>query len=343
MKKSVFILQLFFCCYCLLISHSSYGQSPEISLRELASGQIKKGVRTLGMGGDGATWGNYSMVWRDTGTALLDAGVTAYPNNNAFSFTAVGITTPAIWHGLAIYAMALSQNAMNIKTSLKSPGLGSGSVPVHGDGNNQSLFIKAAMPFGKVFSFGALLSYERSQFNAFSDNNAANYVRYQTNWLPSGGLGLSWQPTKRVLVGFRGVFNHDWERRIDNKGVAEGLNSSYEYRLGISVGAWKGALIDLGGSIRYRNNQMNNTKSSDLEPNVGFEQNFWQRHFALRAGLDESSQVCGFSIRFRPIVLDVAYVRDLGLARFGTLFGTNSNSVIATFVFDYEALSKKKN
>lgn len=51
------------CSGCLLLLASrSYGQSPEFSLREFASGQIKKGVRSIGMGGDGATWGNYSLV-----------------------------------------------------------------------------------------------------------------------------------------------------------------------------------------------------------------------------------------------------------------------------------------
>ena len=48
----------------------SLAQSPEISIREFASGQIKKGVRSIGMGGDGATNGNYSMVWKDSATAL---------------------------------------------------------------------------------------------------------------------------------------------------------------------------------------------------------------------------------------------------------------------------------
>ena len=62
---------------CLMFTSRSYGQNPEFSLREFASGQIKKGVRSIGMGGDGATWGNYSLVWRDSSTALLDAGVTA--------------------------------------------------------------------------------------------------------------------------------------------------------------------------------------------------------------------------------------------------------------------------
>ncbi len=39
---------------------------PETALREFASAQIKKGVRVLGFGGDGATWGNYSLGWNES-------------------------------------------------------------------------------------------------------------------------------------------------------------------------------------------------------------------------------------------------------------------------------------
>ena len=64
-------------------------QSPELAMREFASGQIKKGVRSIGFGGDGATWGNYGLVYRDAATVLGDVGVTQYTNGNQFSFTAV--------------------------------------------------------------------------------------------------------------------------------------------------------------------------------------------------------------------------------------------------------------
>src|ERR1035437_2658247 len=94
-----------------LISIQVYSQSPELSMRNFASVQIKKGVRAIGMGGNGATWGNYSLIYRDTASALIDGGSTTYTNNNTFSFTAVGVTTPDLWHGLAIYAIAQSQYA----------------------------------------------------------------------------------------------------------------------------------------------------------------------------------------------------------------------------------------
>ena len=48
-----------------IFSTCARAQSPELSMREFASSQIKKGVRSIGFGGDGATWGNYSLVWQD--------------------------------------------------------------------------------------------------------------------------------------------------------------------------------------------------------------------------------------------------------------------------------------
>jgi hypothetical protein len=339
MKKNIFItIQNLL----LFISIQSYGQSPELSMRNFASVQIKKGVRAIGMGGNGATWGNYSLIYRDSATALIDAGATTYTNNNSFSFTAVGASTPAIWHGLVIYAIAQSQYAANIATSLKSPGLGTGSIPVHGDGSDQGIYIKAAMPLVKGFSVGVLLSYERSQFNALSDLNTANFVKYHTNWSPSIGAGITWQPNKRILIGFRGRYDTDQEIRTDNSSTAQGVNSGGEYRLGIAFVLWKGALIDIGGTAVTHTNRIYNTQTVIYNPNLGFEQALWKRHLAVRIGFDESSPTCGFSIRIKPIVLDVAYIRNLGIDRVGDLFGTTSNSFIATFTVNFEQLSKKK-
>lgn len=103
----------------------AFAQSPELSMREFSSGQIKKGVRSIGFGGDGATWGNYALVWRDADSAILDYGNTHYTNRNNFDFVAVGLNTPPLWHDLTIYAVAMYQNTNNIRFSAKSPGLGS--------------------------------------------------------------------------------------------------------------------------------------------------------------------------------------------------------------------------
>jgi hypothetical protein len=67
-------------------------------MREFSSGQIKKGVRSIGFGGDGATWGNYGLVWQDANTAVVDYGNTHYSNGNDFNFQAVGATSPSLWH-----------------------------------------------------------------------------------------------------------------------------------------------------------------------------------------------------------------------------------------------------
>lgn len=343
MIKVAFKLLVFSICTC--ICYPSFSQSPEILLREFASGQVKKGVRSIGMGGDGATVGNYSLVWRDSSTALIDAGVTRYSGNNLFSFTAVGVTTPDLWRGLVIYAIALSQNANNISMSLKSPGQWNGAIPVHGNGANQVLFIKAAMPLGKGFSIGVLLSYERSQFTAVGDTSyalghgaVANNIQYQTGWLPSGGFGITWQPNKKILVGFRGLFNQDIEHI--NKNV-KGLNLSHEYRLGIALGLWDGAMVDVGGNVRYRYNENYNTRSLASSPNIGFEQNFMHQLFALRTGVDESSFVAGGSLKLAIIVIDIAYVNNLGMARIGSLFGSGSNSVLTTCTFNFGKFIKK--
>jgi len=107
-------------------------QSPELSIREFSSGQIKKGVRSIGFGGDGATWGNYALVWRDAGTALFIYGDVHYTNGNDFHFVAVGATTPALWHHLAIYAIGMFQDTNDVRFSAKSPGLGANPVPLIG-------------------------------------------------------------------------------------------------------------------------------------------------------------------------------------------------------------------
>ena len=314
---------------------ATYGQNPELSLREFASGQIKKGVRSIGMGGDGATWGNYALVYRDSSTGLLDIGATVYPNGNRFGFTAVGVTLPPFRNGLTLYAIALSQYATNASTTLKYPGSGGQPDAVHGDGSNQAVFMKMAMPLGKGFSGGLLLSYERSGFDARSDNSAGQYVNYQTRWVPSGGFGITWQPSKRILAGFRALFNNDIERQSDNVGSRSGTNNTQEYRLGISVGLWQGALLDVGGNIRHRSNELYNTDGTATEPNLGFEQTLWHRHFVFRFGLDETSGTGGITLRFSPIIIDVAYVRNLAAARVGPIFGTGSNSILTTLVFDF--------
>jgi len=320
----------------LLMATPARAQSPELSLREFASGQIKKGVRSIGFGGDGATWGNYALVYHDAGGALVDGGLTAYTNGNTFTFTAVGATTPELWHGLAVYVIALSQHAEGIHLSLSSPGLGPTARALVGGGANQALFFKIAMPLGHGLSAGVLASYELSQFDARTEATepVPAAVRYQTRWRPSGGFGVTWQPHPRLLFGTRAILNHDQEVRTDDQGSREALARSYELRLGGSASPWTGALVDVGGTWLYRRNGLADTTKTALHPNVGFEQALFARALALRAGLDETSLGGGVTVRRRPLQLDVAYVRNLGKARVSGLFGETSNSVLATLTFD---------
>ena len=294
------------------------------------------------MGGDGATWGNYSLVYKDSSTALIDAGNTSYSNGNNFSFTAIGVTTPSLWHGLTIYAIALSQNANNISSILKSPAFGNAPIQTLGNGTNQSVFLKSAIPIIKKFSAGILLSYERSQFDATDVNDNTRFVKYHTDWLPSGGFGLSYQPLPKLLIGLRALFNNDREVRFDNSNTVAGKASSQEYRLGASANIWKGAIIDAGLNWRKTQNNIRNVSTSALEPNIGFEQSLWQKHFAFRFGLDETSETAGITLKFLPIIADIAYVHNLGMNRIKEVFGTNSNSVLATIIFNFESYLRSK-
>ncbi|HEX7499212.1 MAG TPA: hypothetical protein VF524_02805, partial [Polyangia bacterium] len=214
----------------VLFPATLFAQAPELSLREFASGQIKKGVRSIGFGGDGATGGNYALVYHDAGGALVDGGLTHYTNGNDFTFTAIGVTSPTLWHGLSVYAIALSQHAEGIHLSLSSPGLGPAARPLVGSGSNQALFVKVAMPIAGGVSAGALLSYELSQFDAATVPGDASpaAVHYATRWRPSGGFGVTWEPSKRLLFGTRAILSHDQEVRSDSAGTSEALARSYE-------------------------------------------------------------------------------------------------------------------
>jgi len=284
----------------------------------------------MGFGGDGATWGNYGLVWKDPDSALTDYGDTHFTNGNDFHFAAVGGTTPALWHDMTIYVIGMDQGTNNIHYNASSPGLGSGTIPATGSGSDHALFTKIAMPINKEWSVGLLLSYETSAFNAQSISNPGQTVHYNTQWRPSGGFGVAWQPNKTVLVGFRALLNTDFERRTDSSGISEGLARSSEYRLGVSVSPWNGALIDIGGTRLEKQNDIADTHTIAYHPNLGIEQSFLDKKLTIRAGLDETSPTAGMSFRFAPFNLDFAYVHNMALDRTGDIFGTQSNSFIAT-------------
>ena len=311
-------------------SSSLASQSPDISMRDFSSGQIKKGVRSIGFGGDGATWGNYALVWKDTSTALVDYGDTQYGNGNAFHFAAVGLTSPPLWHGLAIYVVALAQGTNQVQFDMKS-------TPLVGSGSDHAIFSKIAMPIAAGLSAGILLSYETSAFDA-APRGGADSLHFETRWRPSGGFGVTWQPNAILLIGFRALLNRDLDRLSDSAGATEGTARSNEYRLGVSASPWTGALLDAGGTWLRKSNTRTATHTSELEPNLGFEQTLAEKHLAVRFGVDETSPTAGLTVRIAPCRLDLAYVRDMASSRVQTLFGRTSNSGIATFTLDYGGL-----
>jgi hypothetical protein len=326
----------------LVASANGFAQaSPELAMREFASGQVKKGVRSIGFGGDGATWGNYALVWKDAGGALVDYADTRFTNDNDFHFGAVGATTPLLWHDLAIYAIVLQEGTNDVRFTTKSPGLGPAPVPVTGTGTDRALFSKIALPLGRGFSAGVLLSFEKSRFDAAADANPANTIHWETEWRPSGGFGVSWQINPKVLVGARALLNTDYEHRTDSAGEKEGTARSQEFRLGISLSPWQGALVDVGGTRLQRQNAIAATKSTHTESNVGFEQALLNRRLVLRFGRDETSLTAGFTAKFAPFDLGLAYVSNMAHARVGDLFGKNSNSLFLTLGLDYQSSLNK--
>jgi hypothetical protein len=310
-------------------------QSPELSMREFASGQIKKGVRSIGFGGDGATWGNYALVWQDKDSAVADYGDTNYTDRNNFQFSAAGLTSPALSHHLAIYAIVMHEVSNQVQFSAKSQGLGPNPVALTGSGSDQAIFSKIAMPLGKAFSVGVLLSHETSRFDANVASNLQQTVHYETRWRPSAGLGATWQPRKSMLFGFRGLLNSDLERRTDTAGTEKGMARTTEFRMGSSIAPWKGALADAGITRLERRNDLAASHSVAYHPNLGFEQVLLDKRLALRGGLDETSPTAGLSLKFSQCKLDTAYVDNMARSRVGNLFGTGSSSFVMTFTFDY--------
>jgi hypothetical protein len=276
-------------------------------------------------------------VWKDADTALVDYGDTNYTNGNDFHFAAVGLTSPSLWRNLTVYAIAMFQDTNDVRFSAKSPGLGPSPVPLIGKGSDHAFFAKAAMPLGKGVSVGVLLAHETSQFDATAQANSNQSVRYETEWRPSGGFGVAWQPRKKMLFGFRGLLNNDLERRTDPAGTTQGLARSSEYRLGGSISPWNGGWVDAGATRLERRNALAATHTVIYHPNLGFEQALLRERLALRFGLDETSPTAGFSLKFAPLKLDIAYVDNMARSRVGNLFGSHSNSFLLTLTFDYRA------
>ena len=148
---------------------------------------------------------------------------------------------------------------------------------------------------------------------------------------------MAWQPQKRLLFGFRGLFNNDLEHRSDSAGSTQGLARSQEYRLGGSVSPWKGALLDAGVTRLERRNAVSATHTVFYHPNLGFEQALLQGRLVPRFGVDETSPTAGLSYLFAPLKVDFAYVSNMAKSRVHDLFGQTSNSFLVTLTIDYHA------
>lgn len=312
---------------------------PELAMRELASAQVKKGVRSIGMGGDGATWGNYSLVYKDADTALVDYGTTHFSDTgDNFSFTAVGATTPTFWDGSAFYLVAMSQHANNIAVWSKTPA--SSLKPSSlGDGSNQAVFLKFAKPITPTVSVGLMGAYELSEMTLLPiDGSPA--IRFHTDWRPSGGAGITWTPDPSVLMGLRVILNNDIETRTSGGTSSRGWVRSNEYRAGVSYFPWKGGLLDLGIVGIERSDPVDGTSSFRGQPTVGVEQAVFPKRFWIRAGRDETTWTGGLSYQGSFIKIDVAYLRNIAKFRIGDMFGDNSDSIIFTVTLNFDQIKK---
>lgn len=228
-----------------------------------------------------------------------------------------------------------------MRFNAKSPGFGSNSVALIDNRSDHAFFSKIALPLGKGVSVGVLLSRETSRLNATEQTNPNQSVRYKTEWRTSGGFGVTWEPTKKLLLGFRGLLNSDLEVRNDPAGVTKGRAHSAEYRLGGSISPWRGGWIDIGGTRLERRNALAATHTVAYHPNLGFDQALRGGRVSLRFGLDETSPTAGFSFKFARYKLDAAYVHNMAQSRVHNLFGTNSNSILLTFTVNYRPAKRK--
>lgn len=325
-----------------LVASGAAQGGPETALREFAGGQVKKGVRTIGMGGDGATTGNYALVYKDAGGAIFDEGVVRFSDTaNFFSFSAVGFTTPTFWDDAAFYVIALSQHAPNTRVwTLTAPS--PNKPPSTGNLSDASMFVKFAKPLTPTLSIGFMGAFELSDALLVPDNGAAP-IRFTTSYRPSGGAGLHWHPDDHWQVGARVILNHDVETRTQGAASKSGLLRSYEYRLGAAYSPWAGTLFDVGAAALDRSNGLEGTSTFDVHPTIGAEQALVKKRVWIRGGLDETTWTAGMSVTFGAFKIDLAYLRNLAAARTGDVFGQRNVSFIGTLGFDYEkALSKKE-
>lgn len=320
---------------------SSAAAGPETALREFAGGQVKKGVRTIGMGGDGATTGNYALVYKDAGGAIFDEGIAHFTDTGStFTFSAVGFTTPTFWDDAAFYVIALGQNGTGARVWDLTPA-SAGKPPSRGNLADTSIFVKFAKPITSTLSLGLMGAFELSQAALIPDNGAPP-IQFNTSYLPSGGLGVHWHPDDRWQFGVRLILNHDNETRRQGSASTTGFLRSYEYRLGGAYSPWKGGLVDVGAVALDRSNTLEHTTTFALNPTLGIEQALVPKRVWARGGLDETTWTTGMSVAAGPFKIDLAYLYNLAAERTADVFGKRNTSLIGTLGFDYMKLLSSK-
>jgi hypothetical protein len=312
---------------------------PEVGVRAMASEAVESGVRSVGMGGDGATTGNYAASLREAGSASVVAGVARYADTaDAFSFLGARLTTPTFWDGATLSVVAASQRTTDTRvwdytasSKLEPPSLG--------DGSSQSALAILAKPLSGAVSVGVMVSYAQSQMTLLPLSGTPP-IRYETTWLPSGGVGLHWHPSDAWEVGARVTLSNDEETRDDASGLRSGLVHEYDARLGAGWSPWRGTRVDAGFVGRAQGSAVDASlrlpsSSFKVFPTVGLEQALVRGRVWARAGLDERTWTTGVSLRARSLTVDLAYVYGLGLSRIDDLFGQRNASLLASLRFDY--------
>ena len=165
-------------------------------------------------------------------------------------------------------------------------------------------------------------------------------IRYETTWLPSGGIGLHWHPEERWEVGARVTVVNDQETRDDASGLRSGLVREYDARLGAGWSPWHGTRLDAGFVARTQGSDVDASlrlpsTSFKVFPTVGIEQALVRGRVWARIGLDERTWTTGLSLRARPLTIDLAYVYGVASSRLDDVFGQRSASLLVALRLDY--------
>jgi hypothetical protein len=320
----------------LVSSIVALAQSPELSIRAIAADEIVLGIRAVAIGSDAAVAGNPALTFHETGTASIDVALARFKGGNTFTSVIVEATTPAFAYGLTIRIAGATSDASSTQLSLASI-----AVPgtYKGGGNSRGFWITAAMPLGAGFSAGLVAAYDVAEFSATAPGNGG-FATYQTQWWPTGGLGLTWQPDPHLVVGAQASIATDTEVRVDAAGTVQGLDRDDAFSLGAAGSLWPGGLVELGGSYTWQSNDLAVSRGGRFGLHTGIEQSFFDRLLEIRAGLADLSPRAGVALRISPLRLDVCYAYDLAIENIGSVFGSHSHTVMARISLDYRALEQ---